>query len=276
MDWIVFLLLNSGFNSLWGALSKTRLQKHRSVSFSLVFRTMILCLLTIPAAVRFQVPGSPLFWISACCSGILGAMLTIVVFEGFRQDYYSTYALRNTSPLFTWILAVTLLKEPVSGWVIVATLGVVVGSLFFYKSGSFSRHGLAGAVLVGGNTIFHKIGIEMSSPYIYPFFSYLFSIGALCLYSLLHSHERGHLGATIKQWRNIAPLSILAFFAAVFGFLAISLAPLTWVAPVARVRLVLGFLLSYFYLREKEGWRDRLIGGMLILVSAAVILLVGR
>jgi len=203
-------------------------------------------------------------------------MLTIVVFEGFREDYYSTYALRNASPLFTWVLAVIFLQEPINGWVITATLGVVAGSLFFYRSRSFSRHGLVGAALVGANTIFHKTGIGVSSPYIYPLFSYLFSVGTLGIYSLLHPREKERLTMTIEEWRSILPISVLAFLAAVFGFLAISLAPVTWIAPVARVRLFFGFLLSYFYLKERERWSDKLIGGMLILTSAALIAFVGR
>lgn len=276
MDWIILLLLNSGLSSLWGALSKRRLQKRSSVAFTLVFRTMVFMLLTIPAAIHFEVPQNPVFWASVGCSGIVGAMLTTVVFEGFRKDYYSTYALRNISPLFTWILAVSFLKEPISGWVIIGTLGVIMGSLFFYRSGGFSWHGLAGAGLVGVNSIFHKIGVGLSSAYIYPFFSYLFSIAALSLYSFFHSRGRGNLRMAIKGWKDILPLSIFAFFGVVFGFLAISLAPITWVAPVARVRLLFGFILSYFYLKEQRRWKDRLIGGMLILVSALAIILAAR
>ncbi|KPJ50342.1 hypothetical protein AMJ40_03200 [candidate division TA06 bacterium DG_26] len=274
MNWILFLVLNSGLNSLWGALSKRRLKQVSSVSFSLVFRAMVLPLLVIPAAIHFQLPGDPAFWLSASCSGVVGAMLTASVLEGFREDYYSTYALRNTSPLFTWILAVTFLKEPINGWVILGTLGVVGGSCFFYRSGKFSRYGLAGAVLVGINSILHKIGVSVSSAYIYPLFSYSFSIGALGLYSLFHPRRRANVRVAAKSWRDIFPLSILAFFAVIFGFLAISLAPITWVAPVARLRLVSGFLLSYFYLRERYRWRDRLIGGMLILAGAGVIAVV--
>lgn len=274
MDWIFFLFLNSVFNSLWGALSKKRLGQVSSISFTLVFRTMVLPLLIIPAVIQFELPRDPLFWLSASCAGVVGAILTATVLEGFREDYYSTYALRNTSPLFTWILAVTFLKEPMSGWVILGTLSVVVGSLFFYRSGRFSRFGLAGAVLVGVNSIFHKIGVGLSSAYIYPLFAYSFSIGALSLYSLLRPGRLRNVRVAAKSWKKILPLSILAFFAVLFGFLAISLAPITWIAPVARVRLVFGFFLSYFYLRERRRWKDRLIGGMLILAGAGVIALI--
>jgi uncharacterized membrane protein len=128
---------------------------------------------------------------------------------------------------------------------------------------------------VGGNTIFHKIGISESSPYVYPLFSYLFSVGTLGVYSFLQTHEKERLRTAIGEWRSIFPISVLAFLAALFGFLAISLAPVTWVAPVARVRLFFGFLLSYFYLKETKKWRDRFIGGMIILGSAAVIASLG-
>lgn len=270
------MLVGSGFNSLWGALSKGRLGQQSSVAFSLVFRTIVLLFLIIPAAIHFQISRNPLFWLSASCSGVLAAMLTTLVFEGYREDYYSTYTLRNTSPIFTWIFAVSILKEPISGWVVAGTLGVVVGSLFFYRAGSFSWNGLAGAVLVGVNSIFHKMGVSLSSPYIYPFFSYCFSVGALTLYGLRDSHRRGNLKATVQNWRDILPLSILSFFAVLFGFLALSLAPLTWVAPIARVRLLFGFLLSYFYLKERQRWKDRFVGGMLILAGAVVIVLGSR
>ena len=77
-----------------------------------------------------------------------------------------------------------------------------------------------------------------------------------------------------NQSKNFGLLN--EFFAVFFGVLAISLAPITWVAPVARARLLFGFFLSYFYLGEKERWKDKLIGGMLILASAMAIVLAGR
>jgi drug/metabolite transporter (DMT)-like permease len=276
MDWVVLLSINSGLNAAWGALSKKRLKEQSSVSFSLLLRLTVLLMLTIPAALHFEVPQAGMFWVAVVCSGIIGATLTTFVLAGYRQDYYSTYALRNTSPLFTWILAVTLLGEPMSGWVIAGTVGVVVGSVFFYRSGGFSSYGLAGAVLVGVNSIFHKLGVSLSSAYIYPFFSYGFSIIALLVYLLLHPQGKSNLGTTFRGWRDVLPVSVLAFFATIFGFLAISLAPITWVAPVARVRLIFGFLLSYFYLREQEGWKQRLTGGLLILAGAAAIIMAGR
>ncbi len=276
MDWVIFLSINSGLNAAWGALSKRRLKEQSSVSFSLLFRLTVLAFLSIPAALWFEVPREGMFWVSVVCSGVIGAALTTFVLAGYRQDYYSTYALRNTSPLFTWVLAVTILGEPINGWVVAGTLGVVAGSIFFYRTGGFSSYGVAAAVLVGVNSIFHKLGVDLSSAYIYPFFSYSVSIVALLAYLLVHPQGREKLGTTFRNWRDVVPVSILAYFATICGFLAISLAPITWVAPVARLRLIFGFLLSYFYLKEHERWQERLIGGLLILLGALAVVMATR
>jgi uncharacterized membrane protein len=118
--------------------------------------------------------------------------------------------------------------------------------------------------------------VGLSSPYIYPFFSYSVSIVVLFGYLLVHPRGWHNLETTFRKWRDVLPVSLLAYFATIFGFLAISLAPITWVAPVARVRLIFGFLLSYFYLKEHEGWQERLIGGLLILLGALAVVMAGR
>ena len=271
MSWIIFILLSALFNALWAALSKRRLGESSSISFSFLFRSFVVLLYLPIFLLDFSMSNRPLFWTAVLFSGFLNTLIIIFLFEGVRKDYYSTYSLANASPAFTWVLAISFLKEPIDSSVVMGTALVVMGALMFYRAKQFSWLGLLCATLIGINSIFNKIGVNLSSPYTFPFLSYSFTVILLSIFSMAYEQEKKELGNIAKKWKAILPLSLLSFLAMLFGFKALYMVDVSRMAPVARIRLVFGFLLSYYYLRETLNWKYRLLGGIIISAGAALI-----
>ena len=275
MSWVLFILASSLFNASWGALGKGRLGELSSIPFSFLFRGFVLLFYLPLFLLNFRTPVPPLFWVAALCSGLINAVMTMLLFEGIRKDFYSTYSLRHTTPIFTWILATIFLGETSNVYVISGILLTAIGSLLFYGTKEFSWYGLSCALLSGAESIFDKIGVDLSSPYTYPFVCYIITVLTLGILILSRGVERVGFVETASKWKSILPLSCLSFLAILTGFVALKMAPVSWVVPAGRIRVLFGFGLSYFCLREREGWRLRLLAGSIIVAGTLLIALKG-
>ena len=76
---------------------------------------------------------------------------------------------------------------------ITGTALVVMGALMFYRVKQFSWPGLLCGVLIGINSIFGKVGVNLSSPYTFPFLSYSFTIILLSIFSLSYGQKKQEL-----------------------------------------------------------------------------------
>jgi uncharacterized membrane protein len=272
MLWIPFAIASAGLNSVWGALSKHRLGPSSSLTFSVIFRLIVVALYFPLFLVDRQIPGRVDLWLVAFLSGLINALVIALTFEGIRKDYYATYCMLNTSPAFAWLPAVLFLNEDMGPSVIAGTGLVIAGTFLFYRARQFSWPGLIAGIAFGINVNLNKYGVTISSPLTFPFLSYACSVTLMTLW-LLASRRRQELLATARRWKSILPLSLFSVGAIWTGFSALSLAPVTLVVPVTRVRLLFGFLLSFFYLKEMEGWKHRILGGLVIAVGAVIVAL---
>lgn len=276
MSWIPFILVSSLFNALWGALGRKRLGDLSSVPFGLIFRGFVVLLYLPLFLFSFRVPASSLFWLAALASGLISAAVTVLLFEGIREDFYPAYSLRHTTPIFTWLLAAVFLKETANAYVITGILLTVAGAMLFQGARRFSWYGLSCAVLSGIGSVFNKLGVDLSSPLTFPFVSFFISVVALGALTLLREREKKALAAMVGRWRDILPISCFSFLAILTGFTALKMAPVSWVVPVGRMRILFGFGLSYLYLHERQGWRLRLLAGSIILAGTLLIALQPR
>lgn len=276
MSWIPFILASSVFNALWGALGRKRLGDLNSIPFGFIFRGFVVLFYLPLFLSSFRMPTSHLFWLAALASGLISAAVTVLLFEGIRDDFYPAYSLRHTTPIFTWVLAAVFLKETANAYVITGILLTVAGALLFHGAKQFSWYGLSCAVLSGIGSVFNKVGVDLSSPLTFPFVSFLISVLILGGLILAKGKEKSALVAMVGRWRDILPISCFSFLAILTGFTALKMAPVSWVVPVGRMRILFGFGLSYLYLHEKAGWRLRLLAGSVILAGTLLIVLQGR
>jgi len=267
----IYLTLSAAFcNGLWTAISKNSLQRITAFDFTLIFRTMTTFMLLPWFLCNFEIPKSEVFWWCTLCAGFLEVLRITLLSQGIKKDYYSTYAIYNTSPVLTIIIAPIVLPEKINLALIIGALATVSGAFIFYRIGKFSYHGLMCALTSCLTGILSKIAIGYSSPFPFMFFSFSIGITLMCTYGIVFKSFSGtrHPRESILKISGIAFISMLA---TVCYYYSIGLAPITRVNPLVRMNLLFGFIFSYFLLKEKEDWFRKMCAGACIVFGAIFI-----
>ena len=273
--WIVLTLACALSQSLWMALSKRRLQTLTPLQFMLFFRIPVVFALAPPffMAERVELPAR--FWGLVLLAGAVECVRLLSFAYGTRHDYYATYTLKNTAPVFVLLLAPSMLGEGLTWVVYCGVACVVTGAFVYYHTGRFRVAGMVAGVSQGLVTVLCKLGLDMARPQVFPVLMY----GASTLMLLAMESFRSGLGSTARTFRseakNTLPLSVLNIVAAYTYMYALYLAPATHFTILFRTSLVFGFLLSFFVLKEHEGWRPKLAGAAFIVFGSILIALHG-
>ncbi len=259
------------FNALWTALSKPCLEEISPYDFTLLFRFLTSLLLLPGFFYFFDVPTDPVFWLATVGMGTLELVRITVFSSEIRKDYYSTYAIYNTSPVFTVFLAPFFLPEQVTYLLIMGILAIVGGALVFYGIQRVTIGGIFCAISASVGGILSKIALTKSNPFFFAFTAFFIGVVIMGTAGYL---KRGFIleKPVEKNLRlNILKLAFFSFLATTLYYMAMHQAPVTRVNPLVRLNLLFGFLLSYYYLREKEFWPRKLAGGVLVLVGGFFI-----
>jgi len=278
--WIPLTLLCAATQATWMALSKLRLQTLGRIQLTVFLRVPIVFLM-LPAYLAVRHPTVPrMFWLLLCAVSLLecGRMLSLAT--GLRKDYYATYALMNTAPLWVLLLAPSVLGERLTLPVLGGAAFVVSGGFVFYRTGRLIPAGLAAAVIEGLIAVLSKramalcaTDVPFSAPVFFMFWMYLL---ATVLMSATEGVRAG-VGPTLTDFRRalkpILPLSAFNVVAMFSYMAALHLAHASRFAILMRCNLVFGFVLSLTLLHEFAAWQWRLVGALLIVAGAALIVL---
>lgn len=267
--WIWLTLTAGVFNALWTSRVKSRVQTEGALVFTASMRWGVaLCLL--PVAIYTWEPVPSGWWILSALAGALECLSLWAVARGMRRDYYSTYALSNTSPFFVGFTAPFLLGEVMTPTLGAGILLVVAGALWLYYRGHWSWWGILGAVIGTFSGLASKQVIGLGSATAHSCAA--FGLGALLMSTWLLKEPRKGIGTLARNLLRNKDLILLSAIATFCFYAALQLAPLSKVSPLIRVNLVVGFLLSYFHLGETDHWRARGFGGLLILAGIVLVL----
>jgi bacterial/archaeal transporter family protein len=269
MTWAWLTLTSGVLNALWSSQIKGRVQKEGALTFTLSIRWGV-ALSLLPFALFVFKPLSLRWWIYSALSGSLECASLWALTRGTRKDFYSTYALNNMTPLFSVLWAAFFLGETISSTLGMGVLLVVIGALWLYYRGHWSWWGLAAALISSLSGLFSKLALPESGYLLHSCFAFL--IGAVLLsVGGLVGNKTNAQAVVRNTWLN----RVLVFFSAVSTvafYAALQMAPLSRVSPLVRINLVVGFFLSYFFLREREGWKARGFGAILILAGLVLVL----
>jgi len=269
--WILFTIFAAFFNSLWTAMSKHHLGRMSAYQFTLLFRSLTALMLLPPFLIDFRLSSSPVFWYLVIAAGGLEVLGIYSQSLGVKKDFYSTFSLANTAPLFTLFIAPFILPEKITVTLIFGAILMVAGGFIFYKiGGEISFHGIFRAVNAALGGILAKIAIGYSSGYTYPFITFIIGIWMMILISPFRKEPiRWHIyRPSIKR---LLPLSLFSAIATLLYYMAVQIAPITKVNPLVRVNLVFGFLLSYFLLRERTHVKRKILASFLILLGSILV-----
>ena len=265
-----WLTITSGvLNALWSSQIKSRVQKEGALTFAASMRWGV-GLSLLPFALAAWKPLSLRWWGYSALSGTLECLSLWALTRGARKDYYSTYALSNVVPFFSAFWAAFFLKETISPALALGVLLVVGGTLWLYYRGYWSWWGLGAAFIGSFSGLFSKLALPESGFLLHSCFAVL--MGAMVL-------TAGGLKGGSTSLRSIAKnvwinryLIIFSAVSTVVFYWALEIAPLSRVSPLVRVNLVVGFLLSYFLLGERQGWKSRGFGAGLLLLGLVLVL----
>lgn len=269
MTWAWLTITSGVLNALWSSQIKSRVQKEGALTFTVSMRWGV-ALSLLPFALAAFKPLSLRWWTYSTLSGSLECVSLWAITRGARRDYYSTYALSNTTPFFSGFLAVFLLGETIGPALWMGVLLVVAGALWLYYRGHWSWWGLMAAAIGSLSGVFSKLALPESGFLLHSCFAFL--IGAVLLTLGGLQKRTTSVEAVVRNvWANKF-LILFSTISTVVFYWALEIAPLSRVSPLVRINLVVGFLLSYFYLGEKHGWKSRGFGAILILTGLVLVL----
>lgn len=268
--WAALVCVSALCNALWTALSQRRVRETSAISFAIAFRGATALILLPFFICGFELPKQPLFWAALIGSGLREGVQVVLLSAGVRRDYYATYSMYNTAPLFIILLGPRALHERVGLWLVVGAVLIVGGGLTFYRVGGFSTHGLLCAVLSAIGAILNKMALWYSTWLFFPFAQFVIAVTVLLPWGL-RGRRRRDLRATVRRPGALLLMALLSSLAAIAYYSALQVTPATRVAPLWRINLLFAFFISYFMLGEREDWQYRLAGGALILVGCVLV-----
>ncbi|MFB6241622.1 MAG: EamA family transporter [Candidatus Nanosalina sp.] len=114
-----------------------------------------------------------------------------------------------------------------------------------------------------------KIGVKSSSAVMWPLTIYTLSTIFMMPVMIRKSSEwKEKLG---KEWKPLATLGVLGGLAIILQMTALKMTLVSYVISIKRLSIPVTIVLSYFLLQEKESFRQRLIGGVLMTLGAVLI-----
>lgn len=225
---------------------------------------------------------APQLWFAAV-SSLLHVAYFVALQRGYRAgDLSLVYPLaRGSGPALATVLAVVALGER-PGALGLAGAGLVVVSVFVLSGGAVRRgpagggkalgYGLATGVFIGIYTVWDGYAVSRLgiSPLLY---SYLSEVGRVLLLAPLAWHGRAALARAWRQSRNAAwGIAVLSPLAYILVLSAMTLAPISLVAPAREVSILIGTLMGARLLAEGQASR-RLLGALGMVVGVALLAL---
>ncbi|MBI5789463.1 MAG: EamA family transporter [Candidatus Schekmanbacteria bacterium] len=271
MLWIPMVISAAVLNALWTALSQKHLTDMSSFNFTLLLRGLTTIFFFPFFLLDLKWPLSLTFWLAAGGAGLLEVVRIGYLAYGIRSDYYSTYAIYNTAPLFTLMMVPFILPEKISLLLWLGVSCIVIGAFIFYGMGKLSIPGLICAITSSLSAVLSKIALNESPAIFFIFVS--FAIGVFSMLFFARTIQKRDLHF-LWHWPIVNKLLPLAFFSALataLYYMALDLAPVSKVQPLVRANLLFGFIFSYFLLKEKDNWQKKLFAGGVIFIGCILI-----
>ena len=274
---------------VWNVRLKTAGDPLRAATIGMLAGTVVIVPVGVAAWVASGSPAmSPLGVSLGLASGVFEAAYFVLLAEAYRRgDLSVVYPLaRGTAPLLLVVVGVVFLDERLgpAGWVGVALL--VVGFLALQRPWQAVRaraggrrpdaaiaFALATGVMIAGYTSLDRVGTRLIAPF--PYATILWVTGAVLLVLWVRLVAGGGLWAGgAEASRRAAVGGVLTMFAYLLILVALSVAPLTAVAPLRESATVIVATWGALRLGEaaSRGDATRRIGASAAIVLGALLL----
>ncbi|WP_184693068.1 EamA family transporter [Saccharothrix tamanrassetensis] len=212
-------------------------------------------------------------------SGLLHLTYFLLLQRGYATgDLSVVYPLaRGTGPLLTVMLAVTVFGERPHPLGLVGAAAVVLGVLVIGSGGSSGGSRTAGVVyglltgaVITGYTLWdaNTVNTVAIAPLVLITGSSVTEAVLLAPYAL--SRRASAVRMVRRHWRAVCVVGVLSPLAYVLVLFAMTLAPVSLVAPARELSIVVGGVLAWLVLGEPNPVR-RLSGALIVLAGVAAI-----
>jgi len=282
---LALVLLSAVAHAGWNFIAK---RASGGPTFNWLFDSLsvLVCLPLGIAAVLLQ--PTPLGWVAAVFivgSGVLHLAYFLLLGQGYRVgDLSLVYPLaRGAGPMLSTAAAVLILGERPTPLALFGAaligLGVFVlagdpRKLRSSKAGASIVFALLTGVVIAAYTIWDKQAVSETGVAIPPvLYFYLFTV---CRAAMLTPYALSRWPTVREEWRlhkrhalGIAVLSPLSYILVLY---ALSFSPVSYVAPLREIGILLGALMGARWLAEGEG-RRRLAGAVAMLAGVVALAL---
>lgn len=272
----ILLVLGSGFlHSIWNLFTKRSLDKNAFLWFCQLAAFLIFLPWTIMEwdAIQFTSTAGWIVLASMILHGLYMVLLAATYSIGDLSQVYPI--MRGTSPLLVPLLGVTLLNEYLSiyGWIGILTIvaGIALLSNIKIRSKTSSLKAPLMALCVGiciaGYIIVDKIALDYVPAVVLNEAAHL---GGLLALSWVAFRSQGMRKELRINWKVVILGGLIAPGGYLLFLYAVTLAPVSQLAPIREIGTVFGTMMGIFILREQQGIRRMLTS---ILITVGVIIL---
>lgn len=114
-----------------------------------------------------------------------------------------------------------------------------------------------------------KIGVQMSSPVMWPLATY--TISSIFMLPLMMKKSPQWKSKIRNKWKPLGLLGVLGGGAIILQMAALELTLVSYVISIKRLSIPIAVGFSYFMLGEKSGFRERMIGSLLMVAGVILI-----
>ena len=244
-------------------------------------------LMTPPAFVAWLVAGRPGLSLEAAGLAALSALLEIIYIfllsAAYRRGEVSVvYPIaRGSAPLLAVLIGLTLLGERLAAPQLLGVGLLLAGILAVtlpQTSGRATLPALLTGVAIAAYTAIDRVGVRLAAPWLYGWLLVLLMATGL----MVAQRVRARLaGSTVKPeleapqspvtWRQAVVIGLFMWTGYLLVLVALSLAPLSVVAPVRETAVVAVAVWGVWKLRERQAAALKLSGAVATLIGVGLL-----
>ncbi|HUC93480.1 MAG TPA: DMT family transporter [Paenibacillus sp.] len=273
----VLLVIGSGFlHSVWNLYTKRSINKNVFLWYCQLVAIILFLPWTIMEWDIAQFTGTG-FWVILASMFLHGLYVTLLAVAYSIGDLSQVYPImRGTSPLLVPLIGVTLLHERLTAWGWIGVIAIVAGIILlsdikFKRNESSSLKApllaLAVGICIAGYITVDKIALNYVSAVV---LNEATNIGNLLALSWAAFNSKGMRKELHANWKIMLLGGLIAPAGYLLFLFALSLAPVSQLAPMREIGTVFGTLMGIFILQEKQGTR-RLITSILITMGVIIL-----
>lgn len=278
---VFIIILSSIMHATWNYYAK---MSNGGMTFVWIYQGLSTVLFTPFVILLFIIQEIKFSWAESgfiIASGLLHLAYSLMLQKGYKKsDLSLVYPMaRGVAPVVVSIGAVILFNEQLSGLgilgisLIILSIFIISGGLKVFQSGKITTsifYGLLIGVSIAGYTLLDKgaLAMIMISPLLLHYGSIVVQFLMLTPF-IKRNWEQ--VSFDWKHYRKEAiGVGVLQPLAYILILITMTFTPVSYVAPVREISIIIGALLGTFLLKEEFGYR-RIVGSIVMFIGIVII-----